>query len=106
MKKEEEENDDENNKHKRAASPGLGGNKARPTHSGETTSAAPEHDLEKYGSERNVGDNQSKRAHFNEGDNAAAGNENTDGISNEDATNKKKRPCWRMFTIESIRTKI
>ena len=56
LKKEEEENDDENNKHKRAASPGLGGNKARPTHSGETTSAAPEHDLEKYGSnERNVG---------------------------------------------------
>jgi CheY-like chemotaxis protein len=92
LKKEEEENDDENNKHKRAASPGLGGNKVRPTHSGETTSAAPEHDLEKYGSnERNVGGgNQSKRAHFNEGDNAAAGNENTDGISNEDATNKKE----------------
>ena len=89
--KEEEEDDDENNKHKRAASPGLRGDKARPAHSGDTTSAAPEHDLEKYGSnERNVGGgNKSKRAHLNEGDNTAAGNENTDGISNEDATNKK-----------------
>ena len=47
--------------------------------------------MEKYGSnERNVGEgDKSKRAHFNDGDTAAAGNENTGGVSNEDATNRK-----------------
>ena len=47
--------------------------------------------MEKYGSnERNVGGgDKSKRAHFNDGDTAAAGNENTGGVSNEDATNRK-----------------
>ena len=87
----EEENDDENNQHKRAASPGLRGNKAEAAHSGDNTSAPSENDLEKYGSnERNVGGgDKSKRAHFNDGDTAAAGNENTGGVSNEDATNRK-----------------
>ena len=87
----EEENDDENNQHKRAASPGLRGNKAEAAHSGDNTSAPSENDLEKYGSnERNVGGgDKSKRPHFNDGDTAAAGNENTGGVSNEDATNRK-----------------